>query len=359
MTADMQHSLAQNCNEDVLEEVLQNVSFQDLASTALLCRSWLHASRALLYRHIRFNTSLPSAALFELTMHSSPHLRTLIRHLVLSHRSSGKDHLLDWIAMLPESGLLSVKFDWMPLEPNAMTLLQFPAIRNSREIVVAHPYFLLQGPDRLTDILSYPSLQSLVLLLPKSLPIHLSHPLALTRLSLVIMTDHRPQLLGDMLRAITPPLLHLDLMLNTIQPETVPWLSSVLAGHLSTLRHFTLKTLDGKETVPVMDILVASLASIGDLSCGIGTYTARLFELLPASLRSLTLASRDEGVFPVAELCTAVSRLRAGGAALSQVTIDRRPSYASYRHFDALSRLCATSGISFEIAKLRLAEQFS
>ncbi|EKM51313.1 uncharacterized protein PHACADRAFT_103387 [Phanerochaete carnosa HHB-10118-sp] len=354
----MQHLIAQNCIEDVLLEILHDLPPHDLATTARLCRTWLYASRVLLYRHIHFNTSVPSAAQLEALLRSSPYLRTLVHSLVLFHQFPAKDVLLEWIALLPENGLVSVKFERMPLEASSMSLLQFPAIRTSNEIIIGHPYFLLENPERLSDILSYPSLRRLSLFIPKSLPIRPSIALRLSRLSLAILTEHCPRLLEEMLRAITSPLIHLNLLLPCLESDTASWLGTILARHLPTLRYFTVKALDQDEIAPLLDDMITSLTSVEVLACGVGTYTSKLFNGLPACLRSLTLEGRNHDPFPVPELSDAVARLRSRSTAFESMTIGRQPSYASHRHFDTLSRTCASLGVSFTIAKPRLGEHF-
>ncbi|GJE94066.1 hypothetical protein PsYK624_102340 [Phanerochaete sordida] len=354
----MQYSIAQDCNDDVLLEVLRGLSSHDLTSAACLCHSWLHASRTLLYRHIHLNTSIPAATQLDWSLRSSSHLRSLVRYLVLLHRFTDKDTLLGWIALLPEHSLVSVKFEWMPLDVNPMSLLQFPAIRTAQELIISHPYFLLQEPRRLSDILSYPRLDRLTLFIPKSISVQLSTPLALTRLSLAVLTGEQPQIVDDVLRSISHPLVHLDLLLQSLNAEAASWLRSSLARHLPALRHFTIKVLDQRNAHPLLDDVSASLASVEVLSCGVAMYSPRLFALLPPSLRSLTLGTRDHELFPVAELSDAVSRLGSGGGRLRSLTIGRHPSYASYRYFDALSSTCATLGVSFKIAKPRIADHF-
>ena len=330
---------------------------RDLVTTALVCRDWLPTARMLLYRHIYFNTSSPLTAQLESSLRSSPHLRILIRHLVLIHYDYVNDGLLEWIALLPEHSLVSVKFERMPFDgADPRSLLQFPAVRTADEIIISHPHFLLRNPERLSDIFSNSFLSRLTLFIPKSLPLRLVGPLKLNRLSIAIWTEDRPQLLGTILESITSPLHHLDLLLSNLRPETISWLNTILERHLPTLKRLIIRALDRKQTAPFFDGMIASLVSLEVLACGPGTYTSRLFNQLPTSLRSLTLDTRDNEPFSVSELREAVTRLRSRSTAFKSMTIGRHPSYASHRYFDTLSQACASLGVSFVIMKPRLGD---
>ena len=78
-------SPAQSCNEDVLREITALLSKPDLAAVAQVYHSWLPSAQYALYRYIDFDTYKPRAVALSNTLSKSPHLRTLVRDLSISH----------------------------------------------------------------------------------------------------------------------------------------------------------------------------------------------------------------------------------------------------------------------------------
>jgi hypothetical protein len=353
--------VAQECNEDVLLEILAGLSPQNLAACASLCRSWLPAARTMLYRHIEFNSVLPSAYSLEYTLRTHPHLRNLIRHLVISHPHDTNDYLLGWIALLPENSLLSIRLDRMPQERESpFAVLEYPAVRTVRQVVITqHTSYLLHKPERLSTILSYSCLTSLTLAIPKSLPLTLSRSLQLSRLSIGLFYEESPEMLVRLLRTIETPLERLDVVMRLFTEAGTGRLVDGLQPHLPHLKRFGIRAADPSQTVPAMDVLICSLPSLRVLACGRNIYTATLFKHLPSSLHTLMLESRDNDAFPVDAMCREVTRLCREHGALRRLTIGRQPSFPAARYFQELRSICMAHGVSFRISKLTVEDYFA
>lgn len=349
-------SAAQRCNEYVLFDIFQYLLSHELAVACTLCKAWLPAARALLYRRIRFSTISPRDSALELTLRSSANIRGLLRYLVLSHPDSSHDHRLDWVAVVPQHTLLSVNLERMPASKGLLSLLQYPAIRTAPQVTIGRSDFLQAEPFNLSTILAFPHLEGFTALL-KSIPLRVDNTLRLKRLSLGIVAEDRPQLLTTILQAIQPETLQkLDLLLSSLKEDNVSWLTDLLRPHLPSLKHLAIRTLDHTNTAPIMDKLIEAVPQLETLACGRNTYTSQLFPLLPHRLQSLTLDSGDNEPFPRDELEETITRLCSTQRTLTSLTIGRHPSYPNSLYFDRVARVCRSFGVSFIIVRGRIGE---
>lgn len=346
-------------NEDVILGILERLSRDDITSCSRLGRVWLGATRVVLYRRVHLNTSTIAAPALSRSLSSSEALRSYVRHLVVSHTFPMVDGLLDWIRMLPAHSLLSVHLERMPVgvteQTRSFSVLDAPAVRTAPHVVIGQPNFLYDELSRLSTVLSYPCLDSFTLMVPRSLPLDLSCPLRLRRLSIGVFTEPKPQLVATLLTANTVPLERLDLLLPSLNVDEAVWLTECLTPHLSSLKHLALRTI-AQHPHPIIDDLIPSLTSIQELACGPRTYTSALFAHLPMGLRSLTLESRDHNPFDVEELLRAIRRLALSGrrGGLEALTIGRHPSYLHYRYYDVVIKACETLGINFAMRRTGL-----
>lgn len=348
-------SAAQRCNEHVLLEIFEQLAPKDLAVAALVCDTWLTPARSLLYRSLHVNTVTPKGVQLCSTLRSSAYIRSCIRHLAIFHPYAYNNGLLDWVALLPQRSLVSINFERMPSNAGQVPLLQYPAVCTASQITIMWPDFVIVSPQCLVTILSFPFLESFTILL-RSVPLRLSTTLRLKRLSLGVVAEAQPPLLVEIFRAMESQTLErLDLLLSSLRVEHVAWLTDILRPQFPSLRHLAIRTLDHTRTAPIFDDLITSLPSLQTLTCGRGTYSTRIFPLLPSGIHSLTFGSGDNEPFPREELSDAIVRLSGiSGNRLQRLVIGRHRSYPNLVYFRDISSLCSSLNISFTVDRGRI-----
>lgn len=347
--------VAQRCNEYVLCDILEHLRPTDLAAAALLCRAWLSPARYVLYRKIHVNTTIQKSFQLCSTLHSSAHLRSLVRHLIITHRYSTHDGLLSWIGELPEHSVTSLNLVELPFNPTPSPLLQYPAVRTVSQLTIGQPGFLFWQSEALATILAYPFLESfaIVQILLKNIPVHLNTRLKLKRLSLGVVGEECPPLLTEFFRAMEPCTLErLHLLLNPLRDDRAVWLIDLLRPQLPSLKNIAIRTQIDGSSVPIFDDFVDSMPNLQALVCGAGSYTAKMFKSLPDGIHRLTLEANNTESFPREELSEAIVRLGGGTRkSLRRLTIVRYRSNEFASYFRDMSILCSSLNVSFTIER--------
>ena len=182
-------------NDDILREVFDYVAphidldeysddairtgWTDLAHGALVCRGWTRSAQTALYaRTIMIHLNdvqakakcahpcAPVATLFVRTMRTCPHLRPLVRSLVLQvtvdlKKFSTKD--VDWLLLLPPDGLRAFQCFWYPERvPFPSSVLQAPAVLTARHVHLHSDH----APVPLSSVMSLKAAKDLIIHVP-------------------------------------------------------------------------------------------------------------------------------------------------------------------------------------------------
>ncbi|EKM51519.1 uncharacterized protein PHACADRAFT_71283, partial [Phanerochaete carnosa HHB-10118-sp] len=280
-------------NDDVLLDIMCRLPSLDLASTALVCRRWSPTAQTRLYRRISLDTGAPSSRLLSDTLLSAPGLRSLIRDLTIFHRagSKGDKMVLQWLELLPEDSLRSLRIEQMFIPKSSdLSLLQYPAVRSVPSLSV-WPAANFLSVERLDAVLQLEALESLSI---RVLPYLLPQPLTVTRIPklrrLSVDTTEYFHTITEILEALDPSAFQrFDLVTNTLSCAAIDTLRHDLRPFFSRLKHFSVHPRQRKTDEPFVDDLVAAMPSLQTLACGWGTCTAGVISRLPPTLSSLML----------------------------------------------------------------------
>lgn len=352
-------SAAQRCNEDVLYEVFAHLPPPELASAALVCRSWLPCARHRLYTSILFTFGHRTVAQLADTLRTRPHIRSLVRRLEIQGITARTwmPELVDWVDLLPEYSLQSVNLGAMNVSQDFLrdhyTLLDSPAIRTVSHFAIPNAMFL--NPDRFAKVMSMPNLEVLsmalsntigVARLPQSIP---SYP-RLRRLG--IRSFSVPStFIEDLLRALPSPLERFTLVAQTIEEGDVGPLCNGLACHAASLRHLAISgSRSNHHTFPVhnfLDDVVPHCASLETLFCACNTYSLDIFSRAPASLSSLILCVPWGDSFKSDEYAAALKRCRGMLPRLKMLGIMDHSLYR--QRCGSIADVCQAEGITFRM----------
>lgn len=291
-------STSTRLNEDIYLELLPHLPPSGLASAACVCTGWLAASRSLLYRRLTYDVFSPTVWKLENTLRTCPHIRGLLRHLVLAglqYHNLPASGLFDWIALLDANSLdcvdLAIRFcDSL----DSRRVQKFPAIRTAAQLILRENSVVFWNID---DLLTSPRMDSLSLPIFKPPSVH--GMLKLKRLTISLYPQLPLTAVVPILEAIDP-LYHLDRFdLRTTWMSGPPGtphdgnfrpLTQVLQRHLPSMTYFSVFSpqLEISDS-PFMDEMILAMSSVRSLCCGYGTYSPVLFARLPPTLRDLTL----------------------------------------------------------------------
>jgi hypothetical protein len=361
--------------EDVLIDMLDYLPQRDLTATALVCRSWVFASRSKLYYRVTFDVESPTISHMEDTLTTCAHIRTLVRHLILRgppvvppstpnvDEYGGTSILpkfyetdLHWVRMLPKHSLLSIEFiQWRKIDD----VLVYSAVRTTSCMTFSG--FVMVTSSTLNALLSMSSLTSLSLMRILSPPVLDGKFTQLRRLSLStwIVPDELLEIMG----AIDPqcPLERLDIgVAVALKDNALSRLLDILKPHLGRLKHLSaiakFRRFGG---YPFMDDVIQQLSSVETLYCGYGTYTPLIMSRLPSTLHTLGLVYINRGYFPSTqpannqnrfpwiELCDVITRLRHSRLMNIEMVVNVRPLNSMQDELALLTDACNKAGIGF------------
>lgn len=331
---------------------MEHLTKSDLASVALVCRSWLPQARRQLYREINFDLESSNVLALNDTLRSNVDLLNLIRRLHLNCWTNKTDsNILDWIALLPEHSLQLIKARTLNLwfqDPLRIVLFErSPAVRTVRHLSLLHTSILTK--ESLSAVISYQYLETLSIALSDAspLPIHQIPERCMPRLKRLSLSLYRyGPAVTQLLEHVAFPLERFEMRAPFVKSDDVSALCRAIQRHLASLTG-ALFVFNLPAPLPFIDGLLPWMSRIETLACGDKAYTDNIFDSVPPTLRSISLCSSQRGPFPGAEYAKLVER----GATLNVTSITVVDS-ASYPQAEAclpLAQACEEQQIAFNI----------
>ncbi|RPD69368.1 hypothetical protein L226DRAFT_596808, partial [Lentinus tigrinus ALCF2SS1-7] len=298
--------------------------FARLRSCCTRCRDWTAPAQAglysdiTLYVHADFNRepvtiSRERKNLLARTMRTSPHLRVLLRSLSITEGRHINDSCLDWLRLIPPHTLRRLEYKCSSPESFFLaSLMDAPAVKTVISLIV----WKISSMDMLKAVL-VPGLESLSLTVDRALD-------------------------GEFELGELPPKL-------TKLAILCPWHYFCPAPYKGPQAPKIVRSYGSRIIRPFLDELVLHCTRLEHLAVVAGTYTERLFQRLPSSVKVLEFVGNQEPIPFEDALIDAIARAGRKTIALSRIVVlSYEYELIGKREYARLAEACVMNDVQFE-----------